>query len=72
MRRYAPRGGLTVKSLRESWPQVGSAIEELEKEGKVLVTRTGGTGDKEGQLKAVFLDELGHVGKVDQGLSLSS
>lgn len=53
--------------MRESWAGVGPAIEELEKEGKVLVTRTGGAGDKEGQLKAVFLDELGHTGKVDKG-----
>lgn len=67
VRRYATRGGLTVKTLRESWPGVVVAIEELEKEGKVLVTRTGGTGDKEGQMKAVFLDELGHTGKVDKG-----
>ena len=32
-----------------------------------MVTRTGGVGDKEGQMKAVFLDELGHTGKVDKG-----
>jgi transcription initiation factor TFIIE subunit beta len=65
--RYAPRGGLAVKTLRESWPQVGTAIDELEKEGKVFVTRTGGTGDREGQMKAVFLDEIGNQGKVDEG-----
>lgn len=33
----------------------------------MLVTRTVGTGDREGQMKAVFLDEVGHEGKVDAG-----
>lgn len=46
---------------------MGGAIEELEKEGKVLVTRTVGTGEREGQMKAVFLDEVGNAGKVDKG-----
>ena len=67
---WAPRGGLLVKGLRESWSGVNSAIEELEKNGKVLVTRTEGnplTGTGKGQMKAVFLDEVGLVGKVDKG-----
>lgn len=86
LRRYAPRGGLTVKTLRASWPGVNLAIEELEKQGKVLVSRTLGAGErngfggngnaltsvaaedvKEGQMKAVFLDEVGNEGKVDVG-----
>ena len=67
LKSYAPRGALTVKVLKESWPSVGPAIEELEKEGKVLVTRTNASGDKEGQLKAVFLDEFGPVGQIDEG-----
>jgi hypothetical protein len=33
----------------------------------VLVTRTGGSGEKEGQLKAVFLDEIGTEGRIDKG-----
>lgn len=56
-----------VKTLREAWPGVVGAIEELEKEGRVLVTRTGASGDKEGQIKAVFLDEIGRDEKVDDG-----
>ncbi len=31
-----------MKLLRESWPLVGNAVEELEREGKVMVIRTGG------------------------------
>lgn len=46
---------------------MGPAIEQLEKEGKVLVTRTVGTGEREGQMKAVFLDDVGNAGKVDKG-----
>lgn len=33
----------------------------------MLVTRTGGSGEKEGQLKAVFLDEIGTEGRIDKG-----
>lgn len=65
--RYAPRGGLQVKTLRESWSGVNGAIEELEKAGKILVTRTEGTKDRDGQMKAVFLDEVGNTLSVDQG-----
>lgn len=67
LRRYAPRGGLSFKTLKESWPSAGNAIEELEKQGKVLVTRTGGSNEREGQIKAVFLDEIGLSTKVDKG-----
>lgn len=56
-----------MKTLRENWAQVGGAVEELEKEGKVFVTRTGGGGDGVGQMKAVFLDEIGERGVVDKG-----
>ncbi|GAA6063497.1 hypothetical protein JCM10212_004456 [Sporobolomyces blumeae] len=60
LRRYSPQGGLAVKPLRESWPGVVQAIEELEREGRVLVTRTDGKGDVKGQMKVVFLDDVGH------------
>lgn len=61
LRRYSPQGGLAVKPLRESWPAVTQAIEELEREGRVLVTRTDGKGDAQGkgQMKCVFLDDVG-------------
>ncbi|GAA5915611.1 transcription factor TFIIE subunit TFA2 [Sporobolomyces salmoneus] len=65
LRRYSPQGGLAIKPLRESWPGVTQAIEELEQEGRVLVTRTDGksaAGNGEmgkGQMKCVFLDDIG-------------
>ncbi|GAA5980472.1 hypothetical protein JCM11641_003406 [Rhodosporidiobolus odoratus] len=61
LRRASPEGGLPVKKLRESWAGVISAIEELEKEGRVLVIRTDGKGAAmgEGTMKMVFLDDLG-------------
>ncbi|POY71584.1 hypothetical protein BMF94_5409 [Rhodotorula taiwanensis] len=70
LRRNSPQGGLPVKKLRESWAGVTNAIEELEREGRVLVTRTGknphsggggggGGGAGDGQMKMVFLDDIG-------------
>jgi transcription initiation factor TFIIE subunit beta len=47
-------GGLSVKTLKESWKDAPSVIEELEKEGDVLVTRTA----KDGQMKMVFWNEI--------------
>jgi len=40
--------------LKESWKEAPQAIEELEKEGEVLVTRTV----KDGQLRMVFWNEI--------------
>lgn len=40
--------------MKESWKDAPSAIEELEKEGEVLVTRTV----KDGQLRMVFWNEI--------------
>ena len=59
---------MTLKKLQESWPPVKAAIEELEKEGKVLVIRTGGSSDRDGQIKMVFWDELPPVKKIDTGV----
>ncbi|GAA5886748.1 hypothetical protein JCM3774_003038 [Rhodotorula dairenensis] len=60
LRRNSPLGGLPVKKLRESWAGVTNAIEELEREGRVLVTRTGkNPHGAEGQMKMVFLDDIG-------------
>jgi transcription initiation factor TFIIE subunit beta len=60
-----------VKKLRESWAGVTTAIEELEREGRVLVTRTGKTEqsqEREGQMKMVFLDDIGREkDPLDQG-----
>ncbi|KAG5353052.1 Transcription initiation factor IIE subunit beta [Termitomyces sp. T112] len=47
-------GGIPVRALKESWKEAPSAIEELEKEGEVLVTRT----IKDGQLRMVFWNEI--------------
>ncbi|KAJ3510082.1 hypothetical protein NMY22_g16081 [Coprinellus aureogranulatus] len=46
--------GLSVRVLKESWKEAPQAIEELEKEGEVLVTRT----QKDGQLRMVFWNEI--------------
>ena len=40
--------------MKESWKEAPQAIEELEKEGDVLVTRTA----KDGQLRMVFWNEM--------------
>ena len=79
LRRNAAQGGLPVKKLRESWSGVTTAIEELEREGRVLVTRSGknlhapsgGAGGAEGQMKTVFLDDIGRErDPLDQGQSV--
>lgn len=43
-----------MRALKESWKEAPQAIEELEKEGEVLVTRTV----KDGQLRMVFWNEI--------------
>lgn len=43
-----------MRALKESWKEAPAAIEELEKEGDVLVTRTV----KDGQLRMVFWNEI--------------
>jgi len=45
-------GGISVRALKESWKEAPQAIEELENEGEVLVTRTA----KDGQPRMVFLE----------------
>lgn len=47
-------GGISIRALKESWKEAPGAIEELEKEGEVLVTRTV----KDGQLRMVFWNEI--------------
>lgn len=59
LQRFSSRGGMPVVTLKRSWPNVMSAITELENEGKILVYRTEGVGGKEGMVKTVFFDELG-------------
>ena len=46
--------GISVRALKESWKEAPAAIEELEEEGEVLVTRTV----KDGQLRMVFWNEI--------------
>lgn len=46
--------GIPVRSLKEAWKEAPAAIEELEAEGEVFVTRTL----KDGQLKMVFWNEI--------------
>lgn len=57
-----------MRVLKESWKEAPAAIEELEKEGEVLVTRT----QKDGQLRMVFWNEVKPTDdaggkRVDQG-----
>lgn len=47
-------GGLSVRALKESWKEAPQAIEELEQEGEVLVTRT----TKDQQMRMVFWNEI--------------
>lgn len=47
-------GGISVRALKESWKEAPQAIEELEAEGDVLVTRTA----KDGQPRMVFWNEI--------------
>ncbi|KAF7306563.1 B-block-TFIIIC domain-containing protein [Mycena indigotica] len=47
-------GGIHVKTLKEVWKEAPAAVEELEAEGEVLVTRTV----KDGQLRMVFWNEI--------------
>jgi len=53
-------GGLSVRSLKDSWKEAPQAIEDLEGEGEVLLIRT----TKDGQMKMVFYNE---VKKADGG-----
>lgn len=46
--------GLSIRILKESWKEAPQAIEELEKEGEVYVTRTL----KDGQMRMVFWNEV--------------
>lgn len=46
--------GIAVRTLKEVWKEAPTAIEELEAEGEVFVTRT----QKDGQLKMVFWNEI--------------
>ncbi|KZT05202.1 transcription initiation factor IIE subunit beta [Laetiporus sulphureus 93-53] len=47
-------GGLSVRTLKDSWKEAPQAIEELENEGEVYVTRTL----KDGQMRMVFWNEI--------------
>ncbi|KAJ6519411.1 transcription initiation factor IIE subunit beta [Mycena sanguinolenta] len=46
--------GIHVKALKEAWKEAPAAVEELEEEGEVMVTRTV----KDGQLRMVFWNEI--------------
>jgi len=60
LQRLSNRCGMPIATLKNSWPNVMSAITELENEGKVLVSRTEGHAGKEGVPKVVVFDELGY------------
>lgn len=47
-------GGVSVRTLKDAWPGAPAAIEELEKDGDVYITRTA----KDGTMKMVFHNEF--------------
>jgi transcription initiation factor TFIIE subunit beta len=53
--RHARGGaGVSIKALKESWTGAVQAVEELEKEGLVLVTRSA----RDDHMKMVFRNDL--------------
>ena len=55
IQRHTKRGGgIAVRTLRESWKDAPAAIEELEAEHEVLVTRT----QKDQAMRMVFWNEI--------------
>lgn len=69
LKNYLPRGGLPIKTLKDSWPQAQTAIDELERQGKILVTRSTGNAEagKEGVPRMAFYNEMGKIGVIDEG-----
>lgn len=70
--RHARGGaGISIKALRESWAGAVQAVEELEKEGLVLVTRSA----RDDHMKMVFRNDLTPEQggkKVDEGASFAT
>ncbi|KAH6618074.1 hypothetical protein B0J18DRAFT_412507 [Chaetomium sp. MPI-SDFR-AT-0129] len=58
--------GISVKDLKDGWPECESAITELEREHKVLVIRA----KKDGAAKTVWLDDASLFHEVDPQLKL--
>lgn len=56
------RVGLSVPALKESWAEVVPAIEELQKEGVVYVTRTV----KDNSMRMVYWNPMSYVEENDQ------
>lgn len=70
--RHARGGaGISIKALRESWAGAVQAVEELEKEGLVLVTRSA----RDDHMKMVFRNDLTPEQggkKIDEGMSFTA
>lgn len=68
---------MPFKVLEDSWKDAKQGIEELERDGRVLVSRTtvASTSTREPQIKMVFMDEVGKIDppieKGELGFSLS-
>lgn len=62
---------MPIKKIRESYTNANQAIEDLEKEGKIMVMRTGGSSEREGQMRTIFWNEMDLQPKVDEGWCLS-
>lgn len=60
---YAPRGGMRVNILKESWPGAPQAIDELEREKEIIVLR-----GKDGQgMRTVFENNVKDAIEVQDG-----
>ena len=71
LRRWLPRGGMPVATIKKSWPNCMPALEELERSKRIYVIRTEGSTDRSGQPKTVFLNQTGKTQPIDEGASAS-
>jgi transcription initiation factor TFIIE subunit beta len=61
LQRKADAQGVSVKDLKDGWPDCEDAIDELEKEHKILVTRT----KKDNHARMIWIDDPTLVHRVD-------
>ena len=69
LRRWLPRGGMPVATIKKSWPNCMPALEELERSKRIYVIRTEGSTERAGQPKTVFLNQTGKTQPIDEGPS---
>lgn len=67
LRRWLPRGGMPVATIKKSWPNCMPALEELERSKRIYVIRTEGSTERSGQPKTIFLNQTGKTQPIDEG-----